>query len=408
MTIDDYWSVLRRSWALVILAPLLGVLIGFGVSKAVTPVYQAQAAVFVSIDTAGGAISALTAQQRMDGYRGLATSAEVLGRAAQSLESDTSATDLTSQVSVSVQPATTVLVISATAPTADKAAATANAVAAATAEELSQRGSQEYVILTRGGKEQTARIIVQADVVTRATAPPSPVSPRTRSTMALGLLLGLVVGLAVPVVRESLAPRVRSPRDLEDALGAPFLGKVRAAHFEEDMTLMRAALAAQSDVAIPAGLAITSFDKVTGVAPVAIGLASLLATEENRVLIIQAGTPTSQPGLSDFLNGEIPLTDVLVTDQERGFDVLLAGRTAEQPPNPTGLNALLADVKQRYDWVVVQAPDLDTSAESVLLCAAVDGTVVVATQNRTAVKKASACSETLARTGAQILGAVLT
>lgn len=408
MTFDEYWGILRRSLAFVVLAPCLGALVAFGVSKAATPVYQAQATIFVSVETVGAVTSGLTAQQQMDGYAGLATGADVLGRAALALDTSTTASELAGRVAASVKPSSTMLVVSATAPAANEAAAIANAIASATAQEISQRGSKEIVMAAaERGRDAAAKIIVQADVVTEATPPSSPTSPRTRTNTALGFLLGLIVGVAAPIARESLRPTVRNSRDLEDAAGAPFLGTVRLPESADDLTLVRAALAAQSDLKPPGCLVVGAIDDFTPVGPVAAGLASVLANEGTRVLLVEADSPSTTPGLSELLTGACTVDQAVVAQEGRRYDLVPAGRSVGQSPSFSELSAFFASLKQRYDWVVVQAASLNSSAEAVVLSAAADGAVVVADQHRTEVKATTEGTDALHRTGARVLGAVL-
>ncbi len=53
MTLHDYMGVLRRSWLLILIATILGTLLGVAASLATTPVYQATAQLFVSVKSAG-------------------------------------------------------------------------------------------------------------------------------------------------------------------------------------------------------------------------------------------------------------------------------------------------------------------------------------------------------------------
>ena len=148
-------------------------------------------------------------------------------------------------------------------------------------------------------------------------------------------------------------------------------------------------------------------DDSTSTGPVAAGLASVLATEGTRVLLVEADSPSATPGLTELLSGACTVDDAVVAQEDRGYDLVPAGRSVGHSPSSSELSALFASLKQRYDWVVVQAPTLNASAEAVLLSAAADGAVVVADQNRTGVKATAEGTDALHRTGARVLGAVL-
>jgi uncharacterized protein involved in exopolysaccharide biosynthesis len=63
-------------------------------------------------------------------------------------------------------------------------------------------------------------------VVELATPPGLPARPRTRLIMMLSVVAGLALGGGVALLAESLDNRVRSPEDVERAVGLPILGIV--------------------------------------------------------------------------------------------------------------------------------------------------------------------------------------
>jgi capsular polysaccharide biosynthesis protein len=69
---------------------------------------------------------------------------------------------------------------------------------------------------------------VSATVWDTATVPNLPVSPRPKLWGLLGLVLGAVVGMILVFVLEALGNRRRSPEEVEQILGIPTFGTVRA------------------------------------------------------------------------------------------------------------------------------------------------------------------------------------
>lgn len=63
-----------------------------------------------------------------------------------------------------------------------------------------------------------------ASVLTRAVPPVDPSFPKIFLNVILAVFLGSMLGIAVAFLLEMLNRRVRSPRDLADAIGAPVLG----------------------------------------------------------------------------------------------------------------------------------------------------------------------------------------
>lgn len=64
-------------------------------------------------------------------------------------------------------------------------------------------------------------------ILTRAVPPQDPSSPRIVLNTLLAVFLGTMLGIAAALLLEMLNRRVRSPRDLADAIGAPVLGSLR-------------------------------------------------------------------------------------------------------------------------------------------------------------------------------------
>jgi uncharacterized protein involved in exopolysaccharide biosynthesis len=63
-------------------------------------------------------------------------------------------------------------------------------------------------------------------VVEPATRPTSPIWPRVKLIRILSVMAGLVLGVGLAFLAEALDNRIRSPEDLERALGLPVLGVV--------------------------------------------------------------------------------------------------------------------------------------------------------------------------------------
>lgn len=64
-------------------------------------------------------------------------------------------------------------------------------------------------------------------VLSRAVPPLSPTGPRVLITVALGGLLGLILGMSVALLLEQLQRKVRSVQDVIDLTGVPLLGTVQ-------------------------------------------------------------------------------------------------------------------------------------------------------------------------------------
>jgi polysaccharide biosynthesis transport protein len=65
-----------------------------------------------------------------------------------------------------------------------------------------------------------------AELVQSAQRPTSPSSPKIERNVALGILLGLFLGVGLTVLREQVNRRLRDPQEVEEAFDLPILGTI--------------------------------------------------------------------------------------------------------------------------------------------------------------------------------------
>ena len=304
------------------------------------------------------------------------------------------------------------------------------------------------------GRAQSLGVLAElrngnVEVAQAATVPTSPSSPKTSRNTALGVILGLLLGLGVAFLLERLDRRIREPKDLEELYGLPLLGVVpessalsRSAKGKKNAGEALPASEAEAFHLIRAHLRYFNVDRelrtlmVASAAPgdgkttVARHLAGAAARMGSRVLLLEADLrrPTialqldvsSGPGVADVLIGAVPLGEATQTvdlglpgadgSGARSFDVLVAG--ASLPPNPGELieshamESLLQQAKSRYDLIVVDTPPLTAVSDAFPLLGKVDGVIIVGRVGRNRRDVAQRLHETLTGAGAPLLGVV--
>jgi capsular exopolysaccharide synthesis family protein len=320
--------------------------------------------------------------------------------------------------------------------------------------ELSPRARSGTAGLALQDRAQSLGVLAElkngnVQVAQAAAVPKSPSSPKVAKDTALGVVLGLLLGLTLAFLLERLDRRIREPKDLEAIYGLPLLGVVpESTELSRSGRRKREAQASQSNTAeafhlIRAHLRYFNVDRdlhtllVASAAPgdgkttIARHLATAAARMGSRVLLLEADLrrPTiaqqfdirSGPGLADALIGAVSLAEATqivslevpsggTLRRERTLDVLVAGATL--PPNPgeltesQAMESLLTQAKSTYDLVVIDTPPLTAVSDAFPLLRKVDGVVIVGRVGRNRRDVAQRLNETLASTGAPLLGVI--
>ena len=221
MELSDYIRILRKSWILICLMALLGVASAATFSLLQAPQFSATSKVFVSTQS-GGSASELAqgntfTMQRVSTYADLATTPIVLLPVIADLELKMSEGTLSNAISVSAPLDTSILEI--TVNGADPV--TAANIANSTAESLTKVVDRIETPVTEGATSPVKLTLVQ-----QATVPATPTSPNVPVNVALGLLVGLVVGVGLAGLRQVLDTRIRNERDVEMVTDAAIIGGI--------------------------------------------------------------------------------------------------------------------------------------------------------------------------------------
>jgi polysaccharide biosynthesis transport protein len=289
----------------------------------------------------------------------------------------------------------------------------------------------------------------EARVVTFATPPSVPSSPKTSITLALALVCGLCLGILAAFAREHMNRKIHTRAQIESLLGTSclavlpaFAGKrpaLRKRGEPRDSTALRqisevAPFSATAEalryikVAIdlhPAGgklVGIVSALPGEGKTTVAAGFAAFVAKSGGRTLLIDADlrNPSMSnilgyaktPGLLDLVAGQSSFDDLVITDSKYSFD-FLPSSTRIKPSNSSDIlnspatKQMLKAAKSKYDYVLVDLPPILPVVDVKAVAHLFDAFVLVVEWGNTSsdeVLKAVAASPILSE---RLLGAVL-
>jgi succinoglycan biosynthesis transport protein ExoP len=275
-----------------------------------------------------------------------------------------------------------------------------------------------------------------ASLVSSAEVPLGPSAPQPTRLLAIAGILSLVVGTVIAVVLERVRGGFSLPEQIETALGLPLVGlmpKVRQTRFrrrrggraEIAMTASLDRLRGQMRVlgeARPKLLMVTSALPKEGKSVFTVELARNMATAGWRVLLLECdfccpslagylGVPDG-PGLCEILSGSsLGATENLIRQPARNLDVILAGKmggNSQEMLASRRMNALLRDVRGRYDLVIMDTPPVLPVADALVLGKQADATLAVVQWEKTPRDAVTNTIRLLRNSGTPIMGVVMT
>ena len=431
MDFKDYWLTVRRRWRLIAAVTVLGLAVAALLTWQTTPQYASTTRLFVSTsesDSSAAYTGNLFASQRVTSYADLVGSRELAERVADRIDpgaGDATLAELAGQVTAVVSPETVILEITATDADPDRAAD----IAQAYAEELALLVDE---LETPRGERDAAIKATLVDDAQRAT---DPISPLPMRNLALGGVLGLLLGLAIAVARDLLDTSLKTSDDVAEVTPAPVLGHIlndslaKAEPHEvaplnspwsESFRVLRTNMQYVEVDEAQKVFVVTSPLPGEGKSTVAVNLAMTLSQTSQRVVLVECDLrrPSIAPrlgldgalGTTSVLIGKIDLADALQTYDGTGLRVLTSG---PNPPNPSELlqsqamRRMLAELRSEFDVVVLDAPPLLPVTDAALLAIQTDGALVVTRHGSTSKEQLAHALDRLDQVDAKILGIVL-
>lgn len=397
--LQDYLNVIRKRWMIIAAVTL----VTLGLAAAYTALsprsYESSTRFFVqttSDDTTSSLQQGNTfTQARVKTYAQILTDPTVLQPVIDAVGLDSTTDELAEHVASSIPLETGLIDVTVT----DSSPKRAQQITAAIGDVFPSFVAK---IETRSGKQSP----VQLSVTRPATLEPAPVSPKPARNLALGLILGLILGFGAALLRDVLDKSVKSQGDLKtvtdrtilggiafdaDASSHPLIVQVdprsqRAEAFRSLRTNLQFINVANP----PKSIVVTSSLPGEGKSTTTANLAISLAETGLKVVVIEGDL--RRPRLLDYLGfeGSVGLTDVLVGRVEVDDVLQPFGRTGLRllgagpiPPNPSELlgsanmEQLIEDLTERFDYVLIDAPPLLPVTDAAVLSTIVDGALVV-------------------------------
>lgn len=400
--------LLLRHWVFIVITSLIVSAGFFGWSKLQTPTYTATSAEYFGITTSDSG-SALTQganyiQDQMVSFNQLATSPLVLNPVIDVLGLNTSVKELDRAVTVTTPRDSVIMQIKVVDESPARAAAIANAI-----------GTQlTTAVAAVGPKLASGKAAVSVQFIQTALPPLVRSAPNTKRNTLVGLLAGLLLGSGLVIAASRLADRVAEPSSLAEVTSAPLLGTIRRSkglaasslvvvqdansRAAEDVRQLRAGVEQLANQRTSFLLAVTSSIRSEGRSTIAANLAAALAESGRRVVLLEAdfrnprqsGLPGASDvgapfGLADALADPMRLDQAVRKIDGGGFDVIAAGGTKASPPELLSSPAtatLLADLRGRYEFIIVDTPAVLDFSDVTALSPQLDGVLLLADGRR--------------------------
>lgn len=431
MNIQEFVKLLRTRWVVILITALITILGSVAYTLTQTPLYQASTRLFVS-NTPGTSASELYNSSRYSQDRVLSYTQLIMGetlaqRTVDRLGLDTSAAAVRAKVTASAKPNTVLIDVSVLDASPVQARDIANAL------------SDEFVLMAQEletpsqGATPDARVVVEQ----RASIPGAPVVPKKKRNLALGIMLGAILGVGLAVLRDLLDNTVKTQAKLEEITGTGAVGYVPfdkrihghpAISFDSDNSAtaeafrkLRTNLQFLAVDRPPRVIVVTSTLPSEGKSTTSINVALALAEAGNNVVLVDGDLRrpsltkyldmVGSVGVSTVLSGAAPLTDTLQKSRFPGLTVLAAGPI---PPNPSELLGSLAaekmlnELRTQFDYVIIDSSPLLAVTDGAILSAKSDGALVVVRAAKTKCDQLAHAIAILNDVGATLLGTVLT
>ncbi len=285
-----------------------------------------------------------------------------------------------------------------------------------------------------------------------AVTPEKPISPKILLNLAIGTVMGLLLGIGTALLLEALDNSVKTVKEVQNIFDITVLGTIPQLKGEKNVSakvldrarqplfvrdeprsaiseayrMLQTNLKFLSSDNPPRVMVVTSSVPQEGKSTTTANLALVLAEMGRRVLLVDADLRRPSQHQIWELPNSVGLTNILVEpgkwsgvvrSENEQLDVITSGVT---PPNPMRLidshrmASLIDEWREIYDFVLIDTPPLAVASDALLLAQMTDGILMVARPGVLTSASAESAKAALAKAGghgdekgANVLGLIL-
>lgn len=301
--------------------------------------------------------------------------------------------------------------------------------------QILQEKQRTYETLLRQYEQAIYREAMEASMVTiveEAVVPHVPSGPRQALNYTLAAFLGLLAGIMLAFLLESIDDQLHFTQEIETTTQLPILTKLPLANekhlvlskngnskFSESIRHLAARLQMAQGMFEPRVIAVTGPQPYQGATTATANLGYALAEQGKKVVIADFnirdpklhrlfGLPNEQ-GLTNILLEELDIKQALKQTDHKHLSLLTTGPVTASPLqafDSTAIKSLIQTLRQQFDYVLIDTPAL-TVADLTAVTPFVDELILVARRSHVQREAMKSAGEFLSRLNGKCVGLVI-
>jgi capsular exopolysaccharide synthesis family protein len=269
------------------------------------------------------------------------------------------------------------------------------------------------------------------EIIRKAEPTKKPVSPNKTLNITLGIVVGLIIGMGLAFFIEYLDTSIKTIDEIERTFQAPVLGVIpqnvgcladegpESPHAEAYRVLRTHLLFSRKDDKLNTIVTISS-GMGEGKSTTALNLATVFAQAGQRVLIVDSDLRrpalhkllhvSNDIGLTNYLLKQNTLEEVIQTTGVPMLNFMASGKLPSSSMsilNSPQMKDLIAELKQRYDFVFFDSPPILGVSDAAVLASEVDMAVQVIQYRRYPQPMSIRAKQLIEKAGGYLVGIVL-
>jgi len=283
-------------------------------------------------------------------------------------------------------------------------------------------------------------------IIDTAIEPVEPIKPKKLVTLILAIFVGAFLGTLLALLRNMMRSGVKDSSQIENELDLPVYATVPRSPVQESrIKLLKKkkhipvlAVKNSDDIAIESlrslrtainfalANAKNNIIMIAGPAPevgksfISTNLSAIFAQSDKRVLLIDADmrrgylhkyfNVNTQPGLSEYLNGQNNLSDVIHETEIKNLYMMSRGKI---PANPSELlssaafSTMLEQLSSQYDHIIIDTPPVLAVTDGIIISQYSGVNLIIARHAKTQMKELEITVNRFEQAGVKVNGFIL-